>query len=80
MTNSGKSVDAKSGFRSIQRMPVAAGEVINNIKQMILDGKLVPLQRLPSENDLAEALGVSRPMVEKPSGPDDAEHRGEPAR
>jgi len=58
-----QSVDANSGFRSIQRVPAAAGEVINNIKQMILDGKLAPFQRLPSENDLAEALGVSRPTV-----------------
>src|ERR1700733_6481431 len=44
-------------------MPAAAGEVINNIKQMILDAELAPLQRLPSEHDLAEALGVSRPTV-----------------
>jgi GntR family transcriptional repressor for pyruvate dehydrogenase complex len=63
VANAGKSVDANSGFRSIQRMPAAAGEVINNIKQMILDGDLAPLQRLPSEKDLGEALGVSRPTV-----------------
>jgi GntR family transcriptional regulator, transcriptional repressor for pyruvate dehydrogenase complex len=54
---------AAGGFRSIQRMPAAAGEVINTIKEMILEGKLVPFQRLPSEKDLAEALGVSRPTV-----------------
>lgn len=63
MTNPAKSADTESGFRSIQRVPPAAGEVINNIKQMILDGKLTPFQRLPSEKDLAEALGVSRPTV-----------------
>jgi DNA-binding FadR family transcriptional regulator len=63
VTNAGKSADVNSGFRSIQRVPAAAGEVINNIKQMILDGKLKPFQRLPSEKDLAEALGVSRPTV-----------------
>jgi GntR family transcriptional repressor for pyruvate dehydrogenase complex len=63
VTNSAKSADTESGFRSIQRVPAAAGEVISNIKQMILDGKLVPFQRLPSEKDLAEALGVSRPTV-----------------
>lgn len=51
------------GFRSIQRVPAAAGEVMSTIKAMILDGRLVPLQRLPSEKDLAEALGVSRPTV-----------------
>jgi DNA-binding FadR family transcriptional regulator len=50
-------------FRSIQRVPAAAGEVISTIKRMILEGKLAPLQRLPSEKDLAEALGVSRPTV-----------------
>jgi DNA-binding FadR family transcriptional regulator len=44
-------------------MPAAAGEVINTIKEMILEGKLAPFQRLPSEKDLAEALGVSRPTV-----------------
>ena len=63
MANAAKSAGANSGFRSIQRMPAAAGEVINNIKQMILDAELAPLQRLPSENDLAEALGVCRPTV-----------------
>jgi DNA-binding FadR family transcriptional regulator len=51
------------GFRSIQRMPAAAGEVINRIKSMILEGQLEPFQKLPSEKDLAEALGVSRPTV-----------------
>lgn len=51
------------GFRSIQRMPAAAGEVINRIKTMILEGRLLPFQKLPSEKDLAEALGVSRPTV-----------------
>jgi GntR family transcriptional regulator, transcriptional repressor for pyruvate dehydrogenase complex len=63
VANAGKPADANSGFRSIRRVPAAAGEVINNIKQMILDGELAPFQRLPSENDLAEALGVSRPTV-----------------
>lgn len=59
-------VDAQrpaGSFRSIQRMPAAAGEVISAIKTMILEGKLTPFQRLPSEKDLAEALGVSRPTV-----------------
>lgn len=68
MANAGKSVDANSGFRSIQRMPAAAGEVINNIKQMLLDGELAPLQRLPSENDLAEALGVGPTVREAVRG------------
>jgi DNA-binding FadR family transcriptional regulator len=63
VTNKARSADTDGGFRSIQRVPAAAGEVISNIKQMILDGELTPFQRLPSEKDLAEALGVSRPTV-----------------
>lgn len=35
-------------------------EVVDGIKRMILDGELRPGDRLPVENDLAEALGVSR--------------------
>jgi DNA-binding FadR family transcriptional regulator len=50
-------------FQSIRRVPAAADEVINTIKAMILQGELVPYQRLPSEKELAEALGVSRPTV-----------------
>ena len=33
------------------------------IKDMILDGRLHPGHRLPSERTLSEALGVSRPSV-----------------
>jgi DNA-binding FadR family transcriptional regulator len=33
------------------------------IKDMILDGRLAPGHRLPSERTLSEALGVSRPSV-----------------
>lgn len=55
--------DAGPAFRSIRRVPAAAGEVIATIKSMILEGELVPYQRLPSEKELAEALGVSRPTV-----------------
>lgn len=50
-------------FKSIRRMPAAADAVMATIKSLILDGKLAPYQRLPSENELAEALGVSRPTV-----------------
>ena len=63
MARSANDEGLTGGFRSIQRMPAAAGEVISTIKGMILEGKLVPYQRLPSEKDLAEALGVSRPTV-----------------
>jgi GntR family transcriptional regulator, transcriptional repressor for pyruvate dehydrogenase complex len=52
-----------SSFRSIRRVPAAADEAMAEIKRKILDGELGPFQRLPSEKDLAEALGVSRPTV-----------------
>lgn len=63
MAKSARDEVPAGGFRSIRRMPAAAGEVINTIKGMILEGKLAPFQRLPSEKDLAEALGVSRPTI-----------------
>ena len=50
-------------FQSIRRVPAAADEVISTIKAMILKGELAPHQRLPSEKELAEALGISRPTV-----------------
>lgn len=50
-------------FRSIRRSPAAADEAIATIKEMILGGELVARQRLPSEKQLAEALGVSRPTM-----------------
>jgi GntR family transcriptional repressor for pyruvate dehydrogenase complex len=37
--------------------------VIDQIRHMLLTGEVVPGDRLPSERDLADALGVSRPMV-----------------
>lgn len=57
------SEEASPSFRSIRRLPAAADEVISTIKSMILEGELAPYQRLPSEKELAEALGVSRPTV-----------------
>jgi len=41
----------------------AVAEAIRTIKDMILDGRLAPGQRLPPERSLSEALGVSRPTV-----------------
>jgi GntR family transcriptional regulator, transcriptional repressor for pyruvate dehydrogenase complex len=38
-------------------------DVIRTIKDMILDGRLTPGQRLPPERAVSEALGVSRPTV-----------------
>jgi GntR family transcriptional repressor for pyruvate dehydrogenase complex len=63
MTTSGNGGAAAPSFRSIRRVPAAAGEVISTIKAMILNGELAPHQRLPSEKELAEALGVSRPTI-----------------
>ncbi len=37
--------------------------VIEAIRDMLLTGELAPGDRLPSERDLADTLGVSRPMV-----------------
>ncbi|MEN3540428.1 GntR family transcriptional regulator, partial [Microbispora sp. ZYX-F-249] len=33
---------------------------IDTVKQMIIDGKLRPGQKLPAEKDLADQLGVAR--------------------
>jgi DNA-binding FadR family transcriptional regulator len=35
-------------------------DVVNGIKRMIISGELLPGERLPSEKDLSESLGVSR--------------------
>ena len=40
-----------------------ASDVVRTIKDMILDGRLTPGQRLPPERTVSEALGVSRPTV-----------------
>ncbi|MDX5351275.1 MAG: GntR family transcriptional regulator, partial [Paracoccaceae bacterium] len=37
--------------------------VVRQIEQLILRGILRPGERLPSERDLAEQLGVSRPSL-----------------
>lgn len=50
-------------FKSIRRTPAAGDAVTATIKSLILDGTLSPFERLPSEVELAEALGVSRPTV-----------------
>jgi GntR family transcriptional repressor for pyruvate dehydrogenase complex len=38
-------------------------EIVEQIKDLISDGHLKPGERIPSERDLAEMLGVSRPSV-----------------
>jgi GntR family transcriptional repressor for pyruvate dehydrogenase complex len=49
-------------FEPLARRTYAA-DAIRTIKDMILDGRLAPGQRLPAERALSEALGVSRPTV-----------------
>lgn len=49
-------------FKPLVRSTYAA-DVIRTIKDMILDGRLQPGQRLPPERAVSEALGVSRPTV-----------------
>jgi len=49
-------------FEPISRRSVT-NDAISQIKDMILDGRLIAGQRLPSERALSEALGVSRPSV-----------------
>jgi GntR family transcriptional repressor for pyruvate dehydrogenase complex len=46
----------------------AADDAIARIKTMILDGELQPFDRLPGEQDLATALGVSRPTAREAVG------------
>jgi GntR family transcriptional regulator, transcriptional repressor for pyruvate dehydrogenase complex len=41
----------------------AADDAIATIKSMIIDGRLGPHDRMPSEQDLAAALRVSRPTI-----------------
>jgi len=49
-------------FQPLARRTYVA-EAIRTVKDMILDGRLAPGQRLPPERSLSEALGVSRPTV-----------------
>jgi GntR family transcriptional repressor for pyruvate dehydrogenase complex len=49
-------------FQPLARRTYVA-DAIRTIKDMILDGRLQPGQRLPPERSLSEALGVSRPTV-----------------
>jgi GntR family transcriptional regulator, transcriptional repressor for pyruvate dehydrogenase complex len=53
---------SEAEFQPLARTTFAA-DAIRTIKEMILDGRLQPGQRLPSERALSEALGVSRPTV-----------------
>ncbi|HSI79753.1 MAG TPA: FadR/GntR family transcriptional regulator [Solirubrobacterales bacterium] len=54
-------------FRALARSGFVADAILT-IKDMILDGRLEPGDRLPSERALSEALGVSRPTVREAIG------------
>jgi GntR family transcriptional repressor for pyruvate dehydrogenase complex len=53
---------AGEAFRPLARTSFTA-DAVRTIKDMILDGRLEPGDRLPSERALSEALGVSRPTL-----------------
>jgi GntR family transcriptional repressor for pyruvate dehydrogenase complex len=49
-------------FKSVKHTKVSE-EIVNQIKQLIIDGKLKPGDRLPPERELIKQLGVSRPSL-----------------
>jgi GntR family transcriptional repressor for pyruvate dehydrogenase complex len=49
-------------FKSIHRTRVS-DEVVNQIKTLIIEGKLKPGDRLPPERELIKQFGVSRPSL-----------------
>jgi len=49
-------------FKSIKHMKVS-DEIANQIKQLIIDGKLKPGDKLPPERELIKQFGVSRPSL-----------------
>jgi len=52
-----------SGLRAIRPRASVALEAVDQIKEMIIQGDLRAGQKLPTERELAETLGVSRPTV-----------------
>jgi GntR family transcriptional repressor for pyruvate dehydrogenase complex len=58
---------ADTEFQPLARRTYVA-DAIRTIKDMILDGRLKPGQRLPAERALCEALGVSRPTLREAIG------------
>ncbi|WP_432842965.1 FadR/GntR family transcriptional regulator [Dactylosporangium sp. CA-092794] len=45
------------------RRSSAAADAARQIREMIVDGRLTPGQRLPAERELSEMLGISRPTL-----------------
>ena len=50
-------------FEPLPTRTTVSMDAVDRIKNMILDGRLVRGERLPSERALSEVLGVSRPTV-----------------
>lgn len=53
----------RSSFRTVERPAPVSAQVAQQILDAILSGELEVGQRLPSEQQLAQELGVSRPSV-----------------
>ncbi len=54
--------NANQLYRAV-RVARASGDIVQQIKTSIFDGKLMPGDRLPSEKELTEQFGVSRTTV-----------------
>lgn len=52
-------------FKTVQSEKLS-GAVVRQVEELILRGILRPGERLPSERELAERLGVSRPHCAMP--------------
>jgi GntR family transcriptional repressor for pyruvate dehydrogenase complex len=52
----------KDEFHKIKKTNISE-TIVDQIKNMVLNGKLIPGQKLPSERELTEMLGVSRSSV-----------------
>jgi GntR family transcriptional repressor for pyruvate dehydrogenase complex len=50
-------------FKAVPREATLANRVTGQIEALIVEGRLQPGQRLPSERELADQLGVSRTVV-----------------
>ena len=49
-------------FEEVKKLTVAE-TIVNQVKERILEGQLIPGQKLPSERELAEQLSVGRSSV-----------------
>jgi GntR family transcriptional repressor for pyruvate dehydrogenase complex len=50
-------------FKTVERESTLATRVTHEIERLIVDGRLQPGERLPSERELADQFGVSRTVV-----------------